>query len=231
MVKLKKQIVASAALGLFALCASPAAFGVAELMISDGTTTVTVKDNAVGDDSPATGFISYTGIGVFTGWNVVLNTDLTKPLSGTAASPSLDVNWSATHTSGSSNLTMWFSDTDFTGPIPTSAFLAGHGGSLTGTLAFTTYLDNTNVAFGTGTLLTSSVYMDGQSGIATSPTVFTVSPYSLTEKLTLTPGAVIPGDNSGDASLMPAADGGYTSALLGIAILGVAAVRRKVLPA
>jgi hypothetical protein len=148
--------------------------GTAQLRISDGTTTVVLTD------SDGDGVITFNGsIGNF---GVVVSTGISKPTLGDATAPHLDLSSIQVTGSMGGSLTISFTDTDFTQLSPGSytSMIGGSCTSCTGT--FSSYLDTSNSAFGTGTLLAQTSFGPGAfSPTFTSDDLAVVSPYSVTE--------------------------------------------------
>lgn len=177
----------------------PQAEAVPMLELSSGGTTITITDE---DFSAATattapdgwagaGTVSWSGsIGVF---GISFTAGSSKPTLGAADAPKMHLNSFNVSTTGAGSLTVKFTDTDFTLPLSSGleAFVSAIGGSTTGTVnSFTTYFDETNSAFGTGTQLASLGPFSGSSlsfadqsstGLLPSST-----PYSLTMIATIT---------------------------------------------
>src|SRR6185503_20602125 len=97
-----------------ALAAASISSATPVLQISDGVApTVTVTDQVFGpggDGNAAPGAVSFSG--VINGWNILVSSGVTKPILGSATSPSLDLTWQVTRTSasGGSSLTICFSE-------------------------------------------------------------------------------------------------------------------------
>jgi hypothetical protein len=215
----------SAALLLGAL---PAAHAAPTLSFSvDGGAAITCADGAGCDINPNAGVVTLSqSLGDF---SVNVTTGLSKPIL-TGGNPLMDLNtvnvqvWGNPHT-----LQIGFSDTGFdiyNGWISTS-----YGGTLSGSgasLAYSAYYDDGNGLFGKGTLIGTGDYGSGAfSGSADggwSPS----APYSVTEILTLKTGGGMT-VFSGDFAVTVPEPG--TLALIGLALLGFAAVYRRRVPA
>jgi len=94
-------------------------FAVPTLRLSDGATTRIICDqNACGfatdsDASVIPGIVSFNGsVGTF---STNVSTGITKPISGTASEPILDLD--SVNASGVGTLTVTFTETDFTSPL------------------------------------------------------------------------------------------------------------------
>jgi hypothetical protein len=185
------------------------------LTLSDGTTTIVVTDNGAGDINPLAGAVTFNGP---LGTNFILNvsTGLTKPLVGSASSPSIDLN-SIDLATGAGTLTITFSETGFTAfpGILTGRIggTVGDGGSLTNVVMQNALNLVTNGPFGPGEFSghNSAALIDG-------------APYSLTQTAILTFGEG-GGMTSFDAAanVVPTPDGGTTLTMLGISLLAVGA--------
>ena len=120
---------------------------------ADGGAPVTITDQLAGDMNPAVGAVTFLGpVGDFS-FNV--STGFTKPILGSALSPSMDLNSVdiSSAASGTHNLVVEFSDTGF-GPV-NSAFHLGIGGTTTGSVLYQAFLDPANVSFAQTTALGS----------------------------------------------------------------------------
>jgi hypothetical protein len=201
--------------------------------------SLTVTDGAANTSgvitSPGGGVVTFSGaVGK---WNINVDTGQTKPIIGSASNPSMDLNFAdtftdtaGTATAGQKVLTLVFSDTDFTG---ITGFLKTIGGTLGSgiSLTYQAFYSTANTLFtqttAIGSLLsfTSTPYSGSNSGAGPSS-----QPYSLTQVITLTyAGGATSGGvaSSGDATLASVPEGGATSALLGIAVLMLGFIRRK----
>jgi hypothetical protein len=169
----------------FCLASIASAHAMPALQLSDGTTTILIVDGGPGDALPGTGEVGYMGsLGVF---NLNVTTGFASPDNGTSELPLFNLNSIDVSNSGSGGtLTIMFTETGFTsGPV----FETIVGGTNHGALSFKTYADNTNTAFGTGTLIGDL----GATGIgafdATTSTIFNASnPFSMTAVAKITHG-------------------------------------------
>ena len=206
------------------------------LSIDDGTAFVTILDNGAGDLDSQVGFINYSAMpGTFTNFVVVVSLGTTKPLIGSAEAPYLDLaSVNVTGFGASADLlTIKFTDTDFTTPVPSiSGFSSEIGGTTDGTVTYATYFDNSNAAFGTATLLSN---LGSFSGGAFSGSAFVslsslvpapTGPYSLTLVTTVanTAGAMKVTSYDANVSSVPEPS---TILLLGSGMLGFAFLRRR----
>jgi len=216
---LSKWVLPLVAAGVLGLASAPSAHGVPTLSISDGlghTLTLTQP-----------GGFTYTG----TLGNFSLNIT-----SGIANSDALLTGLNFTIT-GTGQLTILLSNTGF-GTLPGS-INSQISGQTSGISAFATFADAGNRLFGTSKLLSSggpfrSVFSGNGSAIFSAP-----GPFSLTEKIVVVqsvfgttsfgttvkdPVVVAP---VGPAVTVP--DAGATALLLGLALLGIGLVRRKLM--
>jgi hypothetical protein len=171
--------------------AVPSAYAVAMLRLSDGVTTTTISDNGAGDLNPLLGVVTFSGgIGDFV---VNVSTGITKPVIGSPNSPITDLNSIDVFLDGGSPnvLTVSFTDVDFTGPLGFATGIIEIGGTFAaigGSINYSAYLDNTNTAFGTGTLLAAlGPFSPGAFSGTGGGNVSTVSPFSLTSVVTIAP--------------------------------------------
>jgi hypothetical protein len=176
---------------LLSVALSGSAFATAEMTLTSGSASVTIFDNGtcigcVGSDS---GALSTTGNIIFSGpvggWTI----DVSAGISFGPADTTIDLSSINAASNGAAPLTVTFSDTGFTTPSP--SFLMFGFGTLAhgaGTAGLKAWVDTTNTIFGepVGGLIgsvgpTSANYtysINGGSG--------DVTPYSITEALTLT---------------------------------------------
>jgi len=188
------------------------------LTLSDGTTTIMVMDNGIGDVDPTLGSVVFVGA-VGSNFNINASAGLTKPGDGSASAPAIDLS-SLNHALGAGTLTITFSETGFTA-FP--GILTGHIG---GTIAAGGSL--TNVVMQNGLdLVTNGPFGPGAFSGSGSAALIDGAPYSLTQSAILTFGAR-GGSTSFDAmgSVPGVPDGGTTVTMLGIGLLAMGAARR-----
>ena len=152
-----------------------------------GVLLTTITDNGTGDSSPANGTITWTG--TTDGWSVFVSTGFTLSPSTSPTALDLDVSATCIAPPTCSDLTVQYTDQNFTTPVPANGFTMTYTPTVTGSGATTTFdaWDNTsNTLFGT-TGITSThigtlgpvVFGTTSGGGPAGPT-----PYSLTEQET-----------------------------------------------
>ena len=218
---LSKWVLPLVAAGVLGLASAPSAHGVATLSISDGLGhTLNLSSSSSG--------ITYTG----TLGNFSLNIT-----SGVATSDALlpGLNFSAT---GTGILTISLSNTSF-GTLPGS-ISSQISGQTSGITAFATFADAGNRLLNTSTLLSKGgpFYPGAFSGTA-SATYPVPGPFSLTEKIVIVQsvfGTTSFGTTVKDpvvvgpvTPVVTVPDAGATAPLLGLALLGIGLVRRKLI--
>lgn len=204
------------------LANSPSALAIPTVFVTDGISSFTIVDNTGMDGDPTAGSVVFsTSIG---NWFLVVTVGQTKPLIGSAGNPMLDLFTVQASSTAGGNLWVKFSDNNFTSPGP-NAF-ASIGGTTDGTVVYNVFGDAGNVTLAQTTLLTSvGPFGPGSfSGDATAAAGFS-GPYSLTLNTKVTHSGA--GFTQYDANLV-VPDGGLTVGLLGVAMLGLEAVRRVV---
>ena len=202
------------------------------LSLYDGTTTITVVDGGVGDSNPTVGAVTYNGsIGV---WTVNVSTGITNPVT-TGPYPHMDLNSTdATNSvvsNGAGTLTIKWSDTGNT--ASNKGMSLDIGGTVEGvagaSLVYRLYGDAANTALATTTLLgTDGPFGPGafsQGGHTTVGLNTLGGNFSITEQIVITHTGN--GNTSFDAQTQVVPDGGTTLALLGGSMLGLGAIRRR----
>jgi len=173
----------------FCLANIASAHAMPTLQLSDGTTTIMIVDEGPGDALPGIiGGVGYMGsVGSF---NLNVTTGFVTPLVGTYNQPMLNLSSVGVSSSGSGGtLTIMFTETGF-GSITGDIFETKVGGTNHGAISFNTYVDNTNTAFGTGTLIgnlgaTGVGAFDGSTSSIFAPS----DPFSMTAVATITHGS------------------------------------------
>src|SRR5438876_4996303 len=192
-------------------------YAVPTLTLFDGTTTITVTDGQTGtnpDQCPNAGCVTFIGpIGV---WNINVDTGLTKPASGSAAFPDMDLNYLARSTAAGTLKISW-SDSGFSGTwVATDLF--GGTQNAPGATSLDQIFINGQLVFQLGPYSASSF------SASTSGTITLTPSDVLTLVVTLSNGGA--GTSSGDKNLTTVPDGGSAVALMGIALAGIEGVRR-----
>ena len=151
------------------------------LTISDGEESFTTTDF---DDNGTVLFVGSVGSWVF---NVTIG--LADPMNGDDASTS-SLDLASLNVSGRSETggTLYISltDTDNMVPYGDTNYYVGVGGNTDGTVTFASYVDSTNAAFGTETLLYETAVLTGSPFSASgSGGVEVEGPYSITTVATI----------------------------------------------
>jgi hypothetical protein len=167
------------ACGLLAL-ATQQAGAVAQLRLSDGTTTVTIVDEGLGDAAVGIpGAVEYVGP-VGPNWYLDVTVGSAYPVIGAPTAPAMDIG-TANNSIGSGTLTIDFTDTGFSAGGAADFQV---GGNTAGAVAFSVWTDPTNLPFAKTTQITTLGPLVG--GIGGSFTgvaggvVSTPAPYSMT---------------------------------------------------
>jgi len=174
---------------IFMLVSTQSVHAMPALKLSDGSTTIMIVDEGPNDALPGIiGGVGYLGpVGVF---NINVTTGFTTPLIGTPELPMLNLNSFGVSSSGSGGtLTIMFTETGF-GPIAAPVFETRVGGTNRGTVSFNTYVNNTNTAFGTETLIGSFGTNNAGAFSGSTSSIFSPSdPFSMTAVATINHGS------------------------------------------
>lgn len=198
-----------------------------QIKLTDGTNTVIVADGDAADlwGTPTIpdGVVVWTGtVGVFM---INVTTGTSKPAIGSAAVPKLDLNSINVSAQAGGTLNVAVTDTGY-GPMATglTGFDVQIGGTTEGSVLVDFYLDNTDAAFGTGTLLAQLGPFSGAFSGSASAGGPSINPFSLTIDTTIThTGAQT---TSFDAFIRPIPEPG-TILLFGIGLLGLGIISRR----
>ncbi len=186
MTRLRKLAVGVVAT-LSAFCLTVPANAVPTLRITEGANIITVTDNGAGDINPFIGAVVFSG----TVGNFIVNTvsGVTKPILGSSASPLLDLNSLNINGLSASQITLEFSENNFTAPGPTLDLPSLIGGSTVGTLQYQTFASLTNTEFARDILIADSGVLTGGFLFQELATIAISGSFSLTTVVTITHGA------------------------------------------
>jgi hypothetical protein len=203
------------------LAAATSAYAVPTITVFDGTTTVVIADGSVipgaVDLSAAAGIVNWSGsIGL---WDILFETGFTKPVFGSATNPFMDLKFGAGNTGGvQSPLTIDFSENGFSF---SGGLIDSWGGTTPGTVT-NQLLINGRVVITQGPL-TPGTPNDFSSAAGANVTLVPTDVVTLRVIVSHTgPQQLTTGNKN-----VRTPDGGSTVALLGLALGGVAAARRK----
>jgi len=218
---MKKFIVALGVVVALAL-ASGSSQAAAVLTLRDlvTSTTVTVIDDGAGDVLNTTpGAITFAG-SVGSNWWINVSTGLTKPVSGSATAPSMDLN-STDVSKGAGQLEITLSDDGFLNPSLGEIGLSLYfGGTAIGDISYEAFVNATSLdvlSFSNPSLPSTYAFSGTGYGSASAG-----SPYSLSQIVTITHFGA--GASSFDAALVPEPG---TMVLLGSGLIGLAGWSRK----
>ena len=185
------------------------------LELSYGTTTLAIQDSSALDGLPNAGGVLYNGLlGVF---NVNVTTGITKPLIGGMDYPMMDLNSINVSSSGAGTLTIKWTETGFTLPDTLSGFNSMIGGTTSGEVTVSTFLNDT-------LLSDLGPFSDGAFSDEHQVAIDPAEPFSLAIVATITHDAA--NITSFDAGISPVPEP-TTMLLLGSGLIGLARFGRK----
>jgi hypothetical protein len=196
--------------------------------------TITLSDGKKKDTvtlADPSGLISYSGnVGKFT-----LSIS-TTPASGLAMLPSFNLN-SLGFSGGKKGGTLTISISNVSLNPTAGSITSQISGQTSGSVSYSTFADTSNSLFGKGTILSNQGTFNGGFNSNASATLSSQAPFSLTELFVIHQGrggntafgatVVDPPVAGGVDAIAQVPDVGSTLAFLGLALLGVEIVRRK----
>lgn len=239
------KVLQAAVVGAFALASLPSANAVPTLTISQTGgvgAPITVVDQVLVPTPDMSGVAgSVVWIGSIGNWSVVVTSGTTKPLNGSATAAELHLGVTATSTGGvPSTLTVSFSE-DFFGPVSGAMFAVDSSttidpgpGNTGESVVATANFDSSNALFGAATVLNSSTFITPPGAQATNllSAPQTAAVYSLTGTIVISHNAGTGRSTTASVDIVQSVpDGGFTLSLLGGAMVGLAAIRRKFMTA
>ncbi len=224
---------AACALGFFA--ATDHASAVATIAIdvgNNGTFDFIIADGSALDSFPGTGTVTYmvpTSTGVLS-----VTTGITKPSQGSNTAPKLALN-QITGSGPAGVYGIYFSETGFGPTVGTGYYadLAFNPLSTGASITYDSYSSASNTLFALSDLIATMGFATGGAGAliggGNAPAyVQSGSPFSLTQKVVVT--LANDGGTFGataNITSVPVPDGGTSVALLGLSLLGLHGIRRK----
>ena len=174
-----------AAVAVLAIGTAPPAEAIPQLQlrISDG-----VNPAVLLIDTLSTGLLLQTG--ALGNWIVNVTAGTGYPVTGTLASPVIDLNSINVSNTTGGTLTMMLTEIGLTSADAASLFTGAIGGTVAPTpgtqLTYAAYTDSTNLAFGTQTLIGSAAFGGGAFAYSNTAVGQTGALYSITQVVTLT---------------------------------------------
>jgi hypothetical protein len=201
------------------------AHAIPSLRLTEGANVVTVSDNGIGDVNSDIGTVAFSGnIGSF---YVPIALGVTKPILGSALSPSIDL--VSLQVGGGSTIQIEFSETDFSTGGQSVDLPSLIGGTTNGTIRYQTFASLSNSLFATDIMISDSgVLGPGAFAFSDYATIALSGSYSLTSIVTITHSATI--TNSSFNATVEIAEPGLISMISLSGLLfaaGISARRRQ----